>query len=47
MATMAVATIDKARFGLPPLPISVPMPTAIPTYTAVINTAVSHTRWFD
>ena len=30
-ATMPVATIDSARFGLPPLPIAAPIPTAMPT----------------
>jgi hypothetical protein len=30
-ATIAVATIERARFGWPPLPIRVPMPTTMPT----------------
>ncbi len=38
-ATIAVARIDRPRLGLPPLPTSAPIPTAIPTYTPVINTA--------
>ena len=38
-ATIAVARIDSPRLGLPPPPTSAPMPTAMPTYTAVMNTA--------
>ena len=39
IATIAVARIDSARLGFPPLPTSAPIPTAMPTYTAVMNTA--------
>ena len=39
IATIAVARIDSARLGFPPLPTNAPIPTAMPTYTAVMNTA--------
>src|SRR5450631_1955857 len=38
-ATMPVARMERPRLGLPPLPTRAPMPTAMPTYTAVMNTA--------
>ena len=38
-ATTAVARIDRPRFGYDPWPMAAPMPTTIPTYTAVMNAA--------
>src|ERR1019366_2343079 len=38
-APMPVARMERPRLGLPPLPTRAPMPTAMPTYTAVMKTA--------
>src|SRR5439155_15065531 len=38
-ATTAVARMERPRLGFDPCPIAAPMPTTIPTYTAVMNPA--------